>query len=120
VNRRIGFPLPDVADYAPILHVIFRGAHAFGFGSGVFFLGYCLFEVPSNLILHRVGARLRIARIMISWGIIASALMFVRTPARPSHVVIPLLLMCVGFLATAALGDSWPALFTLALSVWPV
>jgi ACS family tartrate transporter-like MFS transporter len=54
---------------------------AFGFGSAVFFLGYCLFEVPSNLILHRVGARLWIARIMISWGVIASALMFVRTPA---------------------------------------
>ena len=53
---------------------------AFGFGSGVFFLGYCLFEVPSNFILDRVGARLWIARIMISWGLIASAMMFVRTP----------------------------------------
>jgi len=52
----------------------------FGFGSGVFFLGYCLFEVPSNLILDRVGARLWIARIMVSWGLIASAMMFVRTP----------------------------------------
>lgn len=52
---------------------------AFGFGSGVFFLGYCLFEVPSNLILHRVGARRWIARIMISWGIISAAIMFVRT-----------------------------------------
>src|SRR5438876_588955 len=39
---------------------------AFGFGSGVFFLGYCLFEVPSNLVLHRVGARRWIARIMMS------------------------------------------------------
>jgi ACS family tartrate transporter-like MFS transporter len=53
---------------------------AFGFGSGVFFIGYCLFEVPSNFILDRVGARLWISRIMISWGLIASALMFVRTP----------------------------------------
>lgn len=52
---------------------------AFGFGSGVFFLGYCLFEVPSNLILHRVGARRWISRIMISWGIISAAMMFVRT-----------------------------------------
>jgi MFS transporter, ACS family, tartrate transporter len=43
---------------------------AFGFGSGVFFLGYCLFEVPSNLLLHRVGARRWIARIMVSWGAI--------------------------------------------------
>jgi MFS family permease len=53
---------------------------AFGFGSGVFFLGYCLFEVPSNLVLHRVGARRWIARIMMSWGVISIAMMFVRTP----------------------------------------
>ena len=52
---------------------------AFGFGSGVFFLGYCLFEVPSNLILHRVGARRWIARIMVTWGAISVAMMFVRT-----------------------------------------
>src|SRR5215467_1111608 len=55
---------------------------AFGFGSGVFFLGYCLFEVPSNLILHRVGARRWIARIMITWGAISVGMLFVRsTPA---------------------------------------
>jgi ACS family tartrate transporter-like MFS transporter len=52
---------------------------AFGFGSGVFFLGYCLFEVPSNLVLHRVGARRWIARIMVTWGVISVAMMFVRT-----------------------------------------
>src|SRR5256885_8398884 len=52
---------------------------AFGFGSGVFFVGYCLFEVPSNLVLHRVGARRWIARIMITWGAISVAMMFVRT-----------------------------------------
>jgi MFS transporter, ACS family, tartrate transporter len=52
---------------------------AFGLGSGMFFLGYCLFEVPSNLILHRVGARRWIARIMMSWGAISVAMMFVRT-----------------------------------------
>src|SRR6201982_1565480 len=51
---------------------------AFGFGSGVFFLGYCLFEVPSNLVLHRVGARRWISRIMISWGAISATMMFVR------------------------------------------
>lgn len=51
-----------------------------GFGFGIFFLGYCLFEVPSNLILDRVGARLWIARIMISWGVISTAMMFVREP----------------------------------------
>jgi len=53
----------------------------FGFGSGIFFLGYCLFEIPSNIILERVGARLWIARIMVTWGLISAGLMFVRTPA---------------------------------------
>lgn len=46
-------------------------AAAFGLGAGLFFLGYFIFEVPSNLILHKVGARIWMARIMISWGIIA-------------------------------------------------
>jgi ACS family tartrate transporter-like MFS transporter len=53
----------------------------YGWGAGLFFLGYFLFEVPSNLILHRVGARLWIARIMIVWGLISSATMFIKTPA---------------------------------------
>jgi ACS family tartrate transporter-like MFS transporter len=63
---------------------------AFGFGSGVFFLGYCLFEVPSNLVLHRVGARRWISRIMISWGAISAAMMFVRT--APTFYVLRFLL----------------------------
>ena len=45
-------------------------ATAFGFAVGIFFLGYVLFEIPSNVLLHRVGARIWITRIMISWGII--------------------------------------------------
>ena len=49
---------------------------AFGLGAGLFFLGYCLFEVPSNLILERVGARRWIARIMIGWGLVSMAMMF--------------------------------------------
>jgi ACS family tartrate transporter-like MFS transporter len=57
-------------------------ASAYGFGAGIFFLGYGLFEVPSNLILARVGARRWIARIMVTWGIVASAMMFVRTPVQ--------------------------------------
>ena len=52
----------------------------FGLGSGIFFLGYCLFEIPSNIILERVGARLWIARIMVTWGLISAGLMLVRTP----------------------------------------
>jgi D-galactonate transporter len=52
----------------------------YGLGAGVFFLGYFLFEVPSNILLHKVGARRWIARIMITWGIISGAFMFVSTP----------------------------------------
>src|SRR6267143_96660 len=52
----------------------------FGVGSGIFFLGYCLFEIPSNIILERVGARLWIARIMVTWGLISAGLILVRTP----------------------------------------
>jgi ACS family tartrate transporter-like MFS transporter len=52
----------------------------YGFGAGVFFIGYALFEVPSNLILVRVGARLWIARIMITWGVISVLMMFVSGP----------------------------------------
>lgn len=54
---------------------------AYGIGGGLFFLGYCLFEIPSNLILDRVGARLWIARIMIGWGLVSMAMMFISTPA---------------------------------------
>ena len=49
----------------------------YGFGAGIFFIGYFIFEVPSNIILERVGARVWIARIMITWGLISSAFMFI-------------------------------------------
>src|SRR5215208_7507934 len=52
----------------------------YGHGAGLFFLGYCLFEVPSNLILERVGARRWIARIMIGWGLVSMATLFVTGP----------------------------------------
>ena len=51
----------------------------FGFGAGVFFFGYFLFEVPSNIILEKVGARLWIARVMITWGIISGAFAFIES-----------------------------------------
>src|SRR5262249_5166336 len=51
----------------------------FGFLVGVFFFGYCLFEVPSNLLLHRIGARIWIARILVSWGIVAVLMGFARS-----------------------------------------
>jgi ACS family tartrate transporter-like MFS transporter len=55
-------------------------AAVYGLGAGIFFIGYFLFEVPSNLIMERVGARIWIARIMITWGILASAMALVQGP----------------------------------------
>ena len=54
----------------------------FGFGAGIFFLSYSLFEIPSNLILDRVGARRWLARIAITWGLLACSMMWVRTPQQ--------------------------------------
>jgi MFS transporter, ACS family, tartrate transporter len=53
----------------------------YGLGAGIFFVGYVLFEVPSNLILHRVGARRWIARIMVSWGVVSAGMMFAHSVA---------------------------------------
>jgi MFS transporter, ACS family, tartrate transporter len=55
-------------------------AYVFGWGAGIFFLGYFLFEVPSNVILEKTGARVWIARIMITWGIVSGAMAFVQGP----------------------------------------
>lgn len=52
----------------------------FGLGGGIFFLGYFLFEVPSNLILNKVGARIWIARVMVTWGLVSAASAFVAGP----------------------------------------
>jgi MFS transporter, ACS family, tartrate transporter len=55
-------------------------AFFFGLGAGAFYGGYCLFEVPSNLVLEQVGARFWIARIMITWGLLSGAMALVRGP----------------------------------------
>src|SRR5204863_5592220 len=55
-------------------------AYIYGWGAGIFFLGYFIFEVPSNVILAKVGARMWIARIMITWGIIAAVMAFTTGP----------------------------------------
>src|SRR6195952_2491890 len=55
-------------------------AEVFGIGSGIFFVGYFLFEIPSNLFLEKVGARRWIARIMITWGLMAGAMAFAQGP----------------------------------------
>jgi ACS family tartrate transporter-like MFS transporter len=65
-------------------------ATVYGFGAGVFYFGYALFEVPSNLVLARVGARVWIARIMITWGLISVAMMFVRN--APTFYILRFLL----------------------------
>ena len=51
----------------------------YGLGAGIFFIGYFLCEVPSNIVLHKVGARRWIARIMITWGILSGCFAFVQT-----------------------------------------
>jgi ACS family tartrate transporter-like MFS transporter len=53
---------------------------AYGLGAGLFYVGYLLFEVPANLILHRIGARAWIARILLTWGLISAGMMFVTGP----------------------------------------
>lgn len=65
---------PDEAQYA----ILSEGAYTLG--AGLFYVGYLLFEVPSNLIMMRVGARAWIARILFSWGAISAAMMFVTGP----------------------------------------
>lgn len=52
----------------------------YGLGAGIFFVGYSLFEVPSNLLMQRIGARKTLIRIMVLWGLVSTAMMFVTTP----------------------------------------
>jgi D-galactonate transporter len=54
----------------------------YGFGAGIFFVGYFLFEVPSNLLLERIGVRKTLLRIMFTWGIVSTAMAFVQTPMQ--------------------------------------
>ena len=56
--------------------------YIYGLGAGIFFIGYVLFEIPSNLLLSRFGAKLFISRIMITWGIVSAATLFVTTPMQ--------------------------------------
>ncbi|MSQ68282.1 MAG: MFS transporter [Gammaproteobacteria bacterium] len=54
----------------------------YGLGAGVFFLGYFFFEIPSNLLMHRIGARATLARIMLAWGVVSAATLLVSTPGQ--------------------------------------
>jgi len=80
----------------------------YGFGAGIFFLGYFIFEVPSNLILERVGARIWIARVMLTWGIISGAMAFVTGPTS---------FYILRFLLGAAEAGFFPGII-LYLSYW--
>ena len=80
----------------------------FGFGAGIFFLGYFLFEVPSNLVLDKVGARIWIARVMITWGLISGAM---------AHVQGPNSFYALRFLLGAAEAGFFPGII-LYLSYW--
>jgi MFS transporter, ACS family, tartrate transporter len=80
----------------------------FGFGAGIFFLGYFLFEVPSNLVLDKVGARIWIARVMITWGLISGAMAFVQGPKS---------FYALRFLLGAAEAGFFPGII-LYLSYW--
>lgn len=80
----------------------------FGFGAGIFFWGYFLFEVPSNIVLEKVGARLWIARVMITWGLVSGAMAFVQ--GQTSFYVLR-------FLLGAAEAGFFPGII-LYLSYW--
>ncbi len=73
----IGFTKLQLQEVLGVDDSVFGGVY--GLGAGLFFIGYFLFEVPSNLILHRVGARIWIARIMIVWGIVSMGMMFIHS-----------------------------------------
>src|ERR1700756_805898 len=76
-------------------------AYIYGWGAGIFFLGYALFEVPSNLILVRIGARIWIARIMITWGILAGLMATVTGPSS---------FLTLRFLLGVAEAGFWPGI----------
>jgi MFS family permease len=90
---------------------------AYGFGAGIFFIGYFLFEVPSNLVLHRVGARMWIARIMVTWGIISAAMAFVEPMARATGLQVETVFYALRFLLGAAEAGFFPGVL-LYLNYW--
>src|SRR5476651_2885854 len=81
---------------------------AFGFGAGIFFIAYFFFEVPSNLLLEKFGARRWIARIMITWGVLAAGMALVKGPQS---------LYLMRFLLGAAEAGFFPGVI-LYLTYW--
>jgi ACS family tartrate transporter-like MFS transporter len=83
-------------------------ATLFGWGAGIFFIGYFIFEVPSNIILEKTGARIWIARIMITWGLVSAAMAFVSGPVS---------FLVIRFLLGAAEAGFFPGVI-LYLTYW--
>ncbi|WP_310476512.1 MFS transporter, partial [Sandarakinorhabdus sp.] len=83
-------------------------ASVFGFAGGIFFVSYALLEAPSNMLMMRFGTRLWVTRIMISWGVISAAQMFVTTPMQ---------FYALRFLLGAAEAGFFPAILYYA-SLW--
>ena len=77
------------------------GAAAYGFGAGLFFIAYALFELPSNIMMERFGAKIWLTRIMVTWGIVSAAMVFVRGP---------ILFYVLRFLLGAAEAGFFPAI----------
>jgi MFS family permease len=90
---------------------------AYGFGAGIFFIGYFLFEVPSNLIMHRVGARPWIARIMITWGIISGMVAFTGPLASAVGVSSETMFYILRFLLGVAEAGFFPGII-LYFNYW--
>jgi MFS transporter, ACS family, tartrate transporter len=90
---------------------------AFGFGAGVFFLSYFLFEVPSNVILDKVGARIWIARIMFSWGVVSGAMAFIRQIAQATGLSAEHTFYALRFLLGLAEAGFFPGVIFF-LTLW--
>ncbi|AJY10333.1 MFS transporter [Burkholderia dolosa] len=86
-------------------------------GASIFFWGYFLFEIPSNLLLHRYGARFWIARIMVSWGIVSSSLAFIAPMSRFFHVEPSTMFYILRFLLGACEAGFFPGVI-LYMNYW--
>lgn len=95
-------------------------ATEFGFGAGVFFVGYCLLEIPSNIALYRVGARVWLSRIMISWGLVSAATALVVGPRSFYSLRLLLGATEAGFFPGVAfyLGTWFPAQYRTRMIAW--
>lgn len=89
----------------------------YAFGASIFFWGYVAFEVPSNILLHKIGARVWIARIMISWGIVSIAVAFVRPLAASCGISPASMFYVLRFLLGACEAGFFPGI-VLYVSYW--